>query len=163
MTKNKAARILLNQTKKPLEDNFNFEEWMHQSHALIERFFGKDSEQYNRLHQPIIGNHSNGEIRIQPNRNRQILFICAILKCCSDTVRLNGIYKKRRFFPAHYIVLLTIGILLISTQVYFSLFKGGKAKHTRTTIDSTHLFTPATSKNTVKIAHPGESNASLKN
>lgn len=128
MTKNKAARILLNQTKKPLEDNFNFEEWMHQSHALIERFFGKDSEQYNRLHQPIISNHSNGEIRIKPNRNRQILFICAILKCCSDTIRLNGIYRKRRF-PAYFnFALPALAILLLAAGVYFFFSESRKVK-----------------------------------
>jgi len=89
------------------------------NHALIERFFGKDSEQYNRLHQPIIGNHSNGEIRIQPNRNRQILFICAILKCCSDTVRLNGIYRKRRF-PAYFnFALPALAVLMLLAAAYF--------------------------------------------
>lgn len=86
--------MILNQTKKPLEDNFDFEEWLQQSRALIERFFGKDSEQYKRLQQRLIRNHATKEIKIRPNIYREILCICVILKCCSDTIRLNGIYKR---------------------------------------------------------------------
>jgi hypothetical protein len=114
------------------------------NHALIERFFGKDSEQYNRLHQPIIDNHSNGEIRIRPNKNRQILFICAILKCCSDTIRLKGIYSRRPLIRYFNFVFPAIAVLMLLAAAYFFFVEGHI--HQANKIQSKPLLIHASSK-----------------
>ena len=158
MTRNKAVRILLNQTKKPLEDNFDFELWIHESRALIERFFGKDSEQYKRLINPGLGDHSCAEIRIKPNKHRQILLICAILKCCSDTIRINGIYKKRKILL--YFALPAIAILLFGAVCLFYMER--KPLETKTVIQSKPLLIHTVSKSINKIPVTNELSISHK-
>lgn len=146
MNKNKAARILLQQTKKPLEEGFDINSWKTQSSSFIETFFGKDSDEYKSLYKPTVKFYSGYETENErrQSRNLEIQSICSILKSCSETIKIKGTYRQ----PNQNIVghlnnyaLLGIAITLIGFGFYSHKFLvdiTNKTNQHETSLQSNH-------------------------